>query len=203
MRFAIVHASRTEKAMNRRSFIVAGMGLVTTTVIGCESTPGTPQEADAKRREIDAGVDSALAQLYAVDPSARQLGSKAEGILVFPSVTKAGLVVGGEYGEGALRIRNQTVGYYSATAGSIGLQAGAQTKSVIMMFMTKSALDQFRASDGWTAGADASVALINTGASGSVDTSTAQQPVVGFVQTRSGLMFDASIDGTKISPLKV
>lgn len=189
--------------MDRRTFIVASMGLVTTTVIGCESTPSTPQEASTKRREIDAGVDSALAQLYAVDPGARQLGSRAEGILVFPSVTKAALVVGGEYGEGALRVRNQTVGYYSATAGSIGLQAGAQTKAVIMMFMTKPALDKFRASDGWTAGADASVALINTGASGSIDTATAQQPVVGFVQTTSGLMFDASLNGTKISPLKV
>jgi len=203
MRFAIVHTSKTENTMDRRSFIVATMGLVTTSVIGCESTPSTPQEAASKRREIDAGVDSALAQLYAANPSARQLGSKAEGILVFPNMTKAGLVVGGEYGEGALRVREQTVGYYSATAGSIGLQAGAETKSVIMMFMSKPALDKFRQSEGWTAGADASVALINTGASGSVDTQTATQPVVGFVQTKSGLMFDASIDGTKISPLKV
>jgi lipid-binding SYLF domain-containing protein len=189
--------------MDRRSFIVAAAGLVTTTVIGCESTPDTPEQASAKRREIDAGVDSTLSQLYATDANARTLGQKAEGILVFPNVTKAGLVVGGEYGEGALRVRNQTVGYYSATAGSIGLQAGAQTKSVIMMFMTKDALDKFRASEGWTAGADASVALINTGASGSVDTQTMQQPVVGFVLTKSGLMLDASINGTKISPLKV
>jgi lipid-binding SYLF domain-containing protein len=189
--------------MDRRSFVVATMGLVTTAVIGCESTPSTPQESSAKRSEIDAGVDSALAQLYATDPSARQLGSRAEGILVFPNVTKAGLIVGGEYGEGALRIRNQTAGYYSATAGSIGLQAGAQTKAIIMMFMTKPALDKFRASDGWTAGADASVALIKTGASGAVDTTTAQQPVVGYVMTKSGLMFDVSVDGTKISPLKV
>lgn len=189
--------------MDRRAFVIATMGFVTTAIVGCESTPSTPQEADAKRREIDAGVDSALAQLYATDPGARQLGQKAEGILVFPNVTKAGLVVGGEYGEGALRVRNQTAGYYSATAGSIGLQAGAQTKSVIMMFMTKPALDKFRASEGWTAGADASVALIKTGASGSVDTATAQQAVVGYVLTKSGLMFDASIDGTKISPLKV
>jgi lipid-binding SYLF domain-containing protein len=190
--------------MNRRSFILASTATLAATVMACESSsPDTPQASAAKRREIDAGVDASLAQLYATDPSARQLGSKAEGILVFPTVTKAGLVVGGEYGEGALRVRDHTVGYYSATAGSIGLQAGAQTKSVIMMFMTKPALDQFRNSSGWTAGADASVALIKTGASGSVDTSTLQQPVVGFVQTKSGLMFDASLDGTKISPLNV
>jgi lipid-binding SYLF domain-containing protein len=189
--------------MDRRLFIAATMGIVTTAVMGCESSPSSPQEASAKRREIDAAVDSALAQLYAANPGARQLASKAEGVLVFPNVTKAGLVVGGEYGEGALRVRNQTAGYYSASAASIGLQAGAQTKSVIMMFMTKPALDKFRASDGWTAGADASVALINTGASGSVDTATVQQPVVGFVMTKSGLMFDVSIDGTKISPLKI
>ena len=189
--------------MDRRSFIVASIGLVTTTVIGCESTPDTPQAADAKRREIDAGVDATLAELYGTNPSARQIGQKAEGILVFPTVTKAGLVVGGEYGEGALRIRNQTVGYYTATAASIGLTAGAQTKSVIMMFMTKPALDKFRASEGWTAGADASVALINTGASGSADINTVTQPVVGFVLTKTGLMLDASLNGTKISPLKV
>jgi lipid-binding SYLF domain-containing protein len=189
--------------MDRRTFIVATVGVVAAAVTGCESTPDTAQESAAKRREIDAGVDSALAQLYAADASARQLGSKAEGILVFPNMTKAGLIVGGEYGEGALRIRNQTVGYYGATAGSVGLTAGAQTRSVVMMFMTKPALDKFRASEGWTAGADASVALIKTGASGSVDTNTAQQPVVGFVQTKSGLMVDASVDGTKISPLKI
>ena len=118
-------------------------------------------------------------------------------------MTKAGFVVGGEYGEGALRIGNQTAGYYSATAGSIGFQAGAQTRSVVMMFMTKPALDKFRTSDGWTAGADASVAMVNKGASGSVDTATAQQPVVAFVQTTSGLMFDASLEGTKVTPLKI
>ena len=190
--------------MDRRSFIVATMGLVTTAIIGCESTPNTPQAASAKRSEIDAGVDSQLwRNSMRWTPAPASLAQRAEGILVFPSVTKAALVVGGEYGEGALRVRNQTVGYYSATAGSIGLQAGAQTKSVIMMFMTKPALDQFRASDGWTAGADASVALINTGASGAADIDTATQPVVGFVQTTSGLMFDASLNGTKISPLKV
>lgn len=189
--------------MHRREFILFSTSLLAATVAACESPPETPQEASAKRREINAGVDSALTQLYTDNPGARALGSKAEGILVFPTVTKAGLVVGGEYGEGALRVRDQTVGYYSATAGSIGLQAGAQTKSIIIMFMTKQALDQFRNSSGWTAGADASVALINVGASGSIDTSTMQQPVIGFVQTKSGLMVDVSLNGTKISPLNV
>jgi lipid-binding SYLF domain-containing protein len=148
-------------------------------------------------------VDGAIARLNQEQPGARQLMQRAQGVLVFPSVFKAGLVVGGEYGEGALRVGNQTVDYYSATAGSIGLQAGAQTKAVYILFMTQPALAQFRASNGWQVGADASVAVVNTGASGSVSNETLQQPVIGYVLTGSGLMLDASLSGTKISKLAV
>ena len=199
----------TTLRMSRRAFIAAslGTGIVaagcTTTTPQSESSAGSRQVNQAKRAEIDAGVNEALARLYQQEPGSRQLVQQARGVLVFPSVFKAGLVVGGEYGEGALRIGGNTVDYYSATAGSIGLQAGAQKKAIYLLFMTEPALAQFRSSNGWQVGADASVALVNVGASGSVTSETAQQPVIGYVLTGGGLMLDASLSGTKISKLAV
>jgi lipid-binding SYLF domain-containing protein len=148
-------------------------------------------------------VNVAIAQLNQQEPGSRQLMQQSKGYLVFPKVFKAGLVVGGEYGEGALRVNGRTVGYYSATAGSIGLQAGAQQKSVFILFMTEPALAQFQQSSGWTAGADASVALVNVGAAGATSTEMAQRPVVGYVLTQGGLMVDASLNGTKVSKLNI
>jgi lipid-binding SYLF domain-containing protein len=180
--------------------IIAGC---TTTSPQPESAATTAQVNQAKRNKIDADVNAAIARLYQQEPPSRQLVQQAKGVLVFPAVFKAGLVVGGEYGEGALRVGNSTVDYYSASAGSFGLQAGAQEKAIYILFMTDQSLAQFRQSSGWQAGADASVALVNRGASGSVTTETARQPVVGYVLTTSGLMVDVSLSGTKVSKLDV
>jgi lipid-binding SYLF domain-containing protein len=193
--------------LSRRAFIVtsAGAGIV---AAGCSSSePSSPQAAQAantsKRAEIDAGVNGAIAELNQKEPGSRQMMQQAKGMLVFPKVFKAGLVVGGEYGEGALRVANRSVEYYSASAGSFGLTAGAEQKSLFLLFMTDAALAQFRQSSGWTAGADASVAMISTGASGTATTQTAQRPVVGYVLSQGGLMLDASVNGTKISKLNI
>ncbi len=194
--------------MNRRHFVtrVAGSGLLVATAftVGCTTT-GTSASSDpaAKRQEIDAGVDGALNRLYSSTNGSRELANRAQGVLVFPRVISAGLVVGGEYGEGALRSHGSTVGYYSTAQASVGLTAGGQSKAVIIMFMTPEAYNKFVASKGWTAGADANVALAKIGANGQLDTLTSQQPVVGFVQTNAGLMFDASINGAKISKLNI
>jgi lipid-binding SYLF domain-containing protein len=189
--------------MDRRSFILASAGALVITATACETSQSTPQEGAAKRREIDAAVDSALTRLYSDVRGSRELVQKAEGVLVFPSVFKAGFIVGGEYGEGALRVGGRTAEYYSATAGAIGLLAGAQTKSVFILFMTREALAQFRQSSGWTVGADAAVTVINVGAGGTVTAETVRDPVVGFVLTNQGLMVDVSLQGMKITPLKV
>jgi len=122
---------------------------------------------------------------------------------VFPSVLQAGFVVGGQYGEGALRVGGESVGYYSTVSGSFGFQAGAQSKAVIFLFMTQDALDHFRSLDGWSAGADASVALVKVGANGEIDTNTAIAPVQVIVLTNAGLMGDVSISGTKVSRLHI
>jgi lipid-binding SYLF domain-containing protein len=116
-------------------------------------------------------------------------------------VVSAGLGVGGSYGQGALRVGGKSVGYYSTTAASVGLLAGADSKAVFLLFMTQDALDKFRASNGWTAGADASVTMLKVGASAAIDTQTAQQPIVGFALSNAGLMANLSLDGTKISKL--
>ena len=146
-----------------------------------------------------------MTKLYAQDPGARQLVSKARGILVFPSIASAGFVVGGSYGQGSLLVNGSsgpyTAGYYSTAAGSVGLLAGAESKAVYFLFMTDDALSKFRNSSGWTAGADASVTLVKVGANAGVDTNTAQQPVIGYVLTNGGLMANLSVDGTKVTKL--
>ena len=108
---------------------------------------------------IDAGVGPTLNALYAKVPGSKELAGKASGILVFPSVFDGGVVVGGEYGRGALIVDGRTVGYYKTSSVSLGVQLGAQSRSLVLMFMTQDALDRLTANHGWTAGADASVAL--------------------------------------------
>lgn len=194
--------------MNRRDFVtrVTGSGLLVATAFaaGCTTTgTSTPTDAAAKRQQIDAGADGALNRLYASTQGSRELADRAQGILVFPRVLSAAIGIGGEYGEGVLRAQGATVGYYKTTMASIGASLGGQSKAVIIMFMTPEAYNKFRNSSGWTVGADAGVALAKIGANGSIDTQTAQQPVIGFVQNNSGLMFDVSINGAKISKLDV
>ena len=129
--------------------------------------------------------------------------AKARGVLVFPKVVSAGLVVGGSYGKGQLMVGGRTDGYYSTASVSAGLLAGADSKAVYVLFMNDESLAKFKASKGWTAGADANVTVINAGANASIDTQTAKQPVVGYVLTNAGLMANLSIDGTKITPLDI
>ncbi|MGO4153661.1 BPSL1445 family SYLF domain-containing lipoprotein [Cupriavidus sp. YAF13] len=192
--------------MERRSFLTVGAGLVVASsgLLGaCTTTPDAPTDKAAKRREIDGGVDGTLNKLYETAKGSRELANRARGILVFPNVLSAGFVVGGEYGDGALRAGGANRGYYRIISGSVGWQIGAQSKAIILMFMTQEALDKFVASSGWTAGVDATVALAKIGANGTLDTNTAQQPVVGFVVTNAGLMAGVSLEGSKISKLDI
>jgi lipid-binding SYLF domain-containing protein len=124
-------------------------------------------------------------------------------VLVFPSVLEVGFIVGGQYGEGALRVGGATVGYYSTVSGSFGLEAGAQSKALIFLFLTPDALSKFQSSNGWTAGVDSSVALVKVGANGVIDSQTASQPVDCIVLTNSGLMANVSLQGTKVSHLDI
>jgi lipid-binding SYLF domain-containing protein len=150
-------------------------------------------------REINAAVNATLDRFYRQIPGARELGARAAGVLVFPTVVKAGFGVGGEYGEGAMRIGGKTVGYYNTIAASIGFQLGAQARSVIIMFMTPEALAGFRRVDGWKIGVDGSVAIIVIGAGGSIDTDKITSPVIGFILDPTGLMYNLTLEGSKIT----
>ena len=190
-----------EVSPGRRTLLV--MALAGTALAACTTTGSGDKSPEAQRKEIDAGVDGALARLYEQHPDAKQLVSRAAGVLVFPRVISASFGIGGEHGDGALRVGGRTVGYYSTTAGSIGFQAGAQSKAIILLFMTAEALKKFRDTDGWTAGADATVAVADIGATGKIDTQTAQQPVIGFVMTNAGLAAGVSLQGAKVSRLAI
>ena len=187
--------------MLKRNF-VAAIGCAALLLAGCTTTSSTASGSSAsKRQSINASVDNALSKLYAQVSDSRSLVQQAKGVLVFPSVLKAGLVVGASYGQGALLQNGATTGYYSLAGGSFGWLAGAESEALYVLFMTQEALDKFKASSGWTAGVDASVTLLKVGASGKVDTRTVQQPVIGFALTNVGLLANLSVDGSKISKL--
>lgn len=192
--------------MQRRAFVLksgVAVAALAAALAGCTANTGTNDDPAAQRRAINSSVDETLGKLYTQVSGSRELVSKARGVLIFPNVVKAGLIVGGEYGQGALRVGGTTTGYYSTTAVSVGLQAGAQSKALIFLFMTQDSLDTFRNRDGWSAGADASVAVLKLGANGAVDTTTATAPVEVIVLANAGLMADLSVDGTKVSKLKL
>ena len=146
---------------------------------------------------IDARVDTTLNYLYTNYPNTRSLAEKSTGMLVMPLVTEGGLIVGGGYGRGALRINNATVDYYSATKASVGPQLGAQQYAHVLFFRTDEALAEFRTSPGWVAGADLTYAFSNEGQTFSTDTTTLTSPVVAVVFGQTGLIVGATIEGTK------
>ena len=152
-------------------------------------------------KEIDIGVDVALDEFAQQVKGGKEFLASAKGVLVFPSVIKAGIGIGGEYGEGALRIGGKTVDYYSTAAASIGFQLGAQSKRIILVFMQDDALKKFRASQGWEAGVDGSVALVTLGAGGTIDTTNIKDPIIGFVFSNKGLMYNLTLEGSKYTKL--
>jgi lipid-binding SYLF domain-containing protein len=152
--------------------------------------------------ELSAAVQKTIASCYQTVQTCKEIGNKARGMLVFPEVTKAAIGVGGEYGEGALVVGGKPAGFYSTSAASIGLQLGAEQRSQIIMFMTDEALKKFQTSDGWEIGGKAGVTVIDTGMSGKIDTTSFNEPVVGYIFGEKGLMADLSFEGQKISKIQ-
>lgn len=153
----------------------------------------------ASKGKIDRRVGEALADFREDIGGADEVLARARGVLVFPLIRKAGLGIGGEYGEGALLIGGRTAAYYSTAAGSIGFQIGGQSRRQIIVFLDQGALDKFRSSNGWEIGVDASVAIIALGAGGAIDTTQLNQPIVAFIFDNKGLMYNLSLEGSKIS----
>jgi lipid-binding SYLF domain-containing protein len=155
----------------------------------------------ATAKEINASVNAALQRFYKQVKGAHEFAKTAKGLLVLPNVKKAAFIVGGEYGEGALRVGGKSVDYYNLVSGSFGLQIGAEAKDIIIAFMASEALNSFRKSKGWEAGVDGNIALINIGEGGRVDTTTVKDPIVAFVFDVKGLMADISLKGAKFTKL--
>lgn len=174
-----------------RRIVLLGLGAAAASV-------ATAAEA-ASRAQIDARADGTLSQLYATSPKARELVRRARGILIFPRILKAGFVFGGEGGEGVLRIGGRSDGYYSFVAGSFGFQLGAQAYSLAMFFMTRSALDYLRNSQGWALGGGPTIAVIDQGLAASLDTTNLSQPVYAEIFNQKGLMGGLTLNGSKIT----
>ena len=184
--------------------LAIAVGLGSVAMIGCTTTPpGSEASGPSERAAMEKNVDATLSRLYTTVPGSREMLQRAAGTLVFPSVVGGSFVVGAEYGRGALREGGRTTGYYSTTAGSIGFQAGGQSKAVIYVFNTREALEKFKNSKGWTAGADATVAVGKIGANGSVDTQTVQQPVSSFILTNVGLEAGAAVGAAKVTQISL
>jgi len=173
--------------------------LLTMTVIGAIILPQTSHAASAT--EINIGVKETLKRFRQDIPGGNEFLQRARAVLVFPTIIKAGFGIGGEYGEGALQIAGKSVSYYSTAAASIGFQLGAQSKSVVLVFMTDDALKHFQSSKGWKAGVDGSVAVIEWGVGEDINTIDIEDPIVGFVFSNKGLMFNLTLEGSKFTKI--
>jgi lipid-binding SYLF domain-containing protein len=158
-----------------------------------------PHRAEASAAQINADANEALQSFVRQIGGARELANKAAGVLVFPSIVKAGFGFGGEYGEGVMIVHGKPSGYYNLVSASFGFQLGVQERSVIIMFMTQEALQSFDRTAGWKVGVDGSVAIITVGAGGSIDSNNITNPVIGFVLDPKGLMYNLTLEGSKIS----
>lgn len=190
--------------MKKRTFLLAGASAAAGTLLaGCTTTAPGSSDPAARRKAIDSSVDRAMGDLYRQVQGSREIVGKARGVLVFPNFVQAGFVVGAGTGEGALREGGRTVSYHRMTTGSFGWLAGAQSVAIIYVFNTADALAKFKSSTGWQAGVDASISVINVGATGRVDTASGSQAVNVFVLTNAGLMANVSVDGSRITKLDI
>jgi lipid-binding SYLF domain-containing protein len=169
--------------------------------IGCCSLLASAASHAQSREVIDAGVQQTLRQFNQLDSRHVGLENRAAGILIFPQVTKGGVAIAAEYGEGVLQVNGATVGYYSLASASVGLTAGMASRSEIILFMTQEALNHFMKSPKWSIGAGTGIALISKGAGRDYDTNTLKKPVLGFIFGEKGLMADLSLEGSKINKI--
>lgn len=191
-----------------RKISLRSLTLTAAVVVGAVSmtacTTTNPDTASAPRADattVNTRANAALERLYQTAPGSKEMVQRAKGVLIFPSVIGGSFVVGVEHGRGVLRVGGHNHGSYSTTAASIGWQAGGQSRAVIYVFNTQEALDKFLKSDGWSVGADATVAAGKIGANGSIDTTTAAAPVTSYVLTNVGLEAGVSLQGTKITKI--
>jgi lipid-binding SYLF domain-containing protein len=167
--------------------------------IGADAKSKLNREYNKTAAQIKTDTISTLNRFYREVSGAKELTSSAKALLVMSGITKAGFFIGGEYGQGELRVGGETDGYYNLIAGSYGFTFGAQKMDIIIAFMTEEALNQFKKIQGWEVGVDGNVAIIDIGVGKRIDTTSLKDPVVAFVFSPQGLMFDISLKGAKFT----
>jgi lipid-binding SYLF domain-containing protein len=172
--------------------------LAVVALLAASSLP-VPSAVGASRSEIERDVDSALAKMWTDVPNSRMLAQQATAILVFPNIVKAGFLFGAQYGDGALRQRGRTVGYYNTVSASYGLQAGVQSFGYVLFFMSPSALSYLDKSDGFELGLGPSIVILDAGKARSMTTTTMQDSIYAYIFDQRGLMAGAGLQGSKIS----
>ena len=179
----------------RRALLIAACAALALLAIA----PAAAAAASAKALTADS--KAALQQLYAVNPKARELGQKARAILVFPKIVKAGLMIGGLRGDGALLENGRATRFYNTSAGTYGLQAGVQSYSSALFFITPSSLDYLTKSKGWSIGSGPSVVVDDEGKAKSLSSTTLTQDVYAFIYGQKGLMAGLGLEGSKITQI--
>ena len=188
---------KTNTVLTLCNLLYAALFLSAVIMVAVPISPGLASADTAA--EIDRDVDSALQKLYAGTPVAKELSKVAKGILVFPAIVKGGLIVGGQYGVGALREEGKTVGYYNTVAASYGLQAGVQKFGFALFFITDSAIEHIEKSSGWEIGVGPSIVIVDEGLAKSLTTTTAKKDIYAFFFDQKGLMAGLGLQGSKIS----
>ena len=186
--------------MDTRSYWIR-KGLTVAGVLAWLVSAASPSLFAASGAEIDSKVNISLKKLYDTQPGARALGDKSKAILVFPDIVKGGFVVAGQYGDGALRKRGKTTGYYRSLAASVGFQAGAQSYGYILFFMDDDSLTYLDKSDGWELGTGPTLVVLDKGIGKNFSTTTLQKGVYAFIFNQKGLMGGISIEGSKITKI--
>ena len=187
---------QTIKQTNVRGLL---MVVVTAAIVANTSIPSAALAASAS--EINRNVTQALTTLYKNTPGTKALADESKGVLVFPSIVKGGFIVAAQYGDGALRKRGRTVGYYRSIAGSVGFQAGAQSFGYVLFFMDEASLKYLDRSGGWELGTGPSLVVLDKGFAKNLSTTTLRTGVYAFIFDQKGLMGGIGIQGSKITRL--
>ncbi len=189
---------RTQKVMCTKGLLLSAILAIATAMI---STLSAGFALAASASEIDRNATQALSMLYATTPGARALADNSKAILIFPSIIKGGFIVGGQFGDGALRKRGRTVGYYRSLSASYGFQAGAQSFGYVLFFMDEASLAYLNKSGGWELGTGPSLVVLDKGFGKNLSTTTMQKGVYAFIFNQKGLMGGIGIQGSKITKI--
>ena len=184
--------------LTKREFLATGVALAA--IAPAAMAPRRAWAASAE--DLDRDADQALQNLFRTNPVASDISKKAKAVLVFPQIVKAGLVFGGAYGEGVMKVGPKVVDYYNSFSGSWGLQAGAQSYAYALFLMNDKALNYLRMSQGWEIGVGPTVVVVNEGVAKNLSTTTLKDDAYAFIFDQKGLMAGVTIEGTKISRIK-